>query len=436
MTQEQFLGQKPSAHNISPPILDEQGRLAALLDSSEAITQGYDITPVGDVGFVLRMGEHPVQAGNDWVFFDLDDTLIAYSQAKEARLGAYQEYAQERGLRLDGPTAEHVLEITDSFSRWNEGGEEMYHVDAHKTALFWATSELRDTDPETVEERLKGIGDQLVLVKTGLTEPVELGEDIPFHFEKNKLVLKETSAASEDIDKVFETMVKPPIYGDVLDVMTKIGGNTEDNLRPGLGIFTYGEPVFQLQKVLELMKAQAHEGRALPLAQIWLTKTPKGKFVEALSHPSGEGQTVDRKNQNEVLGDLPHVVLLVDDNPKELESLIQASQGLQEEFGVRFAAMRLRKEGTKTTKRDWNREFGDFARMLHQEGTVLDLATAIYFQLSTSRFLLEQTHASSFAQHKDTHPEFYIGKMNAERRLRVETDFMRRKLGSLPIKGS
>ncbi len=368
-----------------------------LLSANEITREQFEITTVGEAGYIIRLGEVPPIPGNDWVMYDLDDTLIAYSEAKPARLAAYAQYLERTGITLDASTVSSVMDATDDFSRWPEDGIDMYHIDAHKDALAWATNQLRDIRPDKISNTLDTIKSQLQNAQdTAASNPLSTaGSSI--RLQEGRLTTPELEPVTEQLDSVFDAMIKPRRYSDALEAMVEVGKNVNS------GIFTYGEPSFQLLKVLEVMRAQIADGKPLPVSHIWLTKVPKGVFLNELANlkESAESAVVE-----EILGGEPHVVMLVDDSPKEINNFEQNGYQLSQESQLAFGGLRTARENTKNY-----RASSPAARIFYEKRTedFGSLKNYIYFKLQKD---LGRTLRSCFE--RPLHPE--VTDRVAERR--------------------
>ncbi len=333
----------------------EQSELRKMMEASEVLGQ-YELIEVGDAGYVIDLKKTPAIVGNDWVMFDQDDTLIAYSGAKSVRQQNFEQYAESTGLDISQEQSKTLLAITDSFSRWQGGEAVMYHLDAHKLALGWATSVLRNSTPEEVDATIQSVKHELDLITAHANQATDSPEsDAPFHFDNEKLV-SDFMDYDDNLDSVFDAMVEPPSYDDVLDSLRALAGNEDPDTQVNVGIYTYGEPSFQLKKIIKLMEAQAKLGKDLPVSQIWLTKASKGVFIDELvrtisSEPSQSGHADTLRE--ELFDPTPHVIMLVDDSPKELDGFSGSNQAIFAATGTRLARMRLIKSDTKAESSNW-----------------------------------------------------------------------------------
>jgi len=366
----------------------EIGELGKLLTDNESTLGPSEIMAVGEAGFLVRLGNRPLVEGNDWVLYDLDDTLIAYSQAKGIRLKSYQQYLKETGLSLEADDCASLLDLTDGFSRWEQEGVEMYHIDAHKMALDWATQVVRSAPEGAKHETVLQLQTQFERIKAD-----GLAESDPFTFQGDQLTLKEGSARAENLEGVFRSMIEPETYGDALESLVEVGTNNTDEPQINTGIFTYGEPVFQLQKIVELIKTRTARGESTPVSHIWLTKVPKGTFLKQLAED----------NVSEVFGPEPHVLLLVDDNPKELDNFFEAGSPKATIESTRLGVIRSVREGTKAEGNQWGRlghiASGSLARGLFEVNDPQDnnLTEDIYTYLlnNLSRAVYNHSESSS-----------------------------------------
>lgn len=352
----------------------ESRKLHTLVDKYQETLGPFEIVPVGEAGFVVQRQQRTPMAGNDWFFFDYDDTMRATSEVKEQRLDLYKQAAQKMGIVVSEGRLKTVMDVTDKFSRWEDtpGGGDTYHVNAHTTALDWATRELqqfsRQTERSMTEEELvANIESRLNRIKSELTDESLAQEDDPFYIRQSdkKLINKSKVPWSPELEEIFmKTMVNPPQYEEAVQAAITLGQPYDSIHRTNIGAFTFGAPPFQLHKVLELMEQNPN----LEISQIWLTKVPKGKFIlelvksgaldklpleyvpatleedafEGISHPSGHP-----------LGLHGHTFVMMDDSKKEAESILSANPYLEEHTGAQFSVVRSRRANTKEGEKDW-----------------------------------------------------------------------------------
>ncbi|HLZ15061.1 MAG TPA: hypothetical protein VKQ34_03640 [Candidatus Saccharimonadales bacterium] len=370
---------EPIPETAETPTTVEARKLDALLKHhSELLGAGYEIRPVGELGFVIDLKGEPAVAGNDWAFFDLDDTTIAYSKAKEARLEAYTNHVtQELGFDLDPAIYRRVLDVTDKFSRWQENGEDTYHVNAHVASASWMTDRLKGLSPDEAQQAVSDMEAQLTRIKqeqSGVGEARQEGD--PFHFEGSKFVHRSLIPWSRGMEEVFRvSMVQSPSYVGAVESITALGRPVGGQEKVNVGAFTYGEPPFQLTKILELMQVQAAAGESLPFSQIWLTKAPKGDFMTELA-------AMSTSEQDEVFGGTPHSLIVVDDDPKVLDSLIAHQPTVEASTAAMVGVMRSIREGTKTEGRPWAGKpvpevENPSAHSYNADAATLDLATRV-----------------------------------------------------------
>jgi hypothetical protein len=355
----------------------EEKRIRRLIEKYKQKTGDFDIVSIGSSGYILQSKLQRPMAGNDWVFFDLDDTLVAYTEVKKRRLELYETYLKKSNINIPSELASNVLEITDKFSRWeeHEGEGKMYHANAHMNVLQWATNLLRNNKVPP-EESLSTIRTDLDRIKNQLMEEGEQVKTDPFYFRHSDRRFTLRSAGnmwSKDIEDIFTgSMISPPVYQETMAAAIETGSPRQSVNRTNIGIFTYGDPYFQLLKVLELMEQQPD----FPISQIWLSQSPKGDFIVDLAK-SGATAKLDLDylpaeleeypgegisgTSGEVLGHENHVIVMMDDNPKELSSILLANSYLREHTGAEFVVVRSKRPETKESRRDWqvNTPYGE-----------------------------------------------------------------------------
>ncbi len=348
----------------------ELKRINILVDKNKEELGNFELVPVGDAGYILQAERQKPMAGNDWVFFDYDDTLVATPEVKDRRLDLYKAYLKKSGIQMTEEQTAKVVDMTDKFSRWEEkeGEGKLYHANTHMTALEWATNTVKNNQ-ESVDEAIVNLQASLDRIKSQLTQEQKPHDTDPFYFRSKdkKLVLQGVGKMwSKDVEDIFmQTMINPPQYSETLEAAKDKEQPVTSIHRTNLGIFTYGDPYYQLLKVYELMKKHPD----FPVSQIWLTRKPKGEFiVEAVKEGStgkfeqdyippeledspGEGIAY---GSGYVLGQTPHVLVMMDDNPKELSSILSANEYLKKNTRSEFVTVRSRRYGTKEQNREWS----------------------------------------------------------------------------------
>lgn len=361
----------------------EAKRIGVLLEKNKEVLGNFDIVPVGKMGYVLQSEKQKPMAGNDWVFLDYDDTLVATTEVKEKRLELYRVYLEKVGLQMTEAQASKIVEITDNFSRWEESNGEgkLYHANSHMVALQWATNSVRETQNK-IDETITDLQTQLGRIKTQLTQDQQPQETDPFYFRPvdKKFILRGTDKMwSKDMEDIFmQTMINPPQYSETIEAAKETGHPSTSIHRTNIGIFTYGDPYYQLLKVFELMKQHPD----FSISQIWLTRSPKGDFIvetvktkatnglvqeyvsAELEEYPGEGLAY---GSGHVLGRTEHVVVMMDDNPKELSSILSANDYLKENTKATFVVVRSKRAGTKEQNREWqvNTPYGELDFVSH-----------------------------------------------------------------------
>ncbi|GEM_PF-4452821 len=347
----------------------EANKIGTLIRENRSELGEFHLIPVGRIGYILQSKNQLPMAGNDWVLFDYDDTLVATTEVKEKRLAMYKDYLKKQDIPMTDEQASTIVSITDKFSRWeeNEGQGKLYHANAHMIALQWATNVIKDGQ-DTIQKTINGVQERLARIKSQLTQHEQPQDGDPFYFraKDNKLILSGVDRMwSRDIEDIFaRTMINPPLYEETIEAAVETGRPRTSIHRINIGIFTYGDPYYQLLKVFELMKKHPD----FAISQIWLTRGPKGDFITeavktgvtrrleqeyvppGLEEYPGEGLSA---GSGHVLGKTAHVIVMMDDNPKELSSILSSNDFLRTQSGAQFAIVRSKRSGTKEQHREW-----------------------------------------------------------------------------------
>ncbi|MFZ1249766.1 MAG: hypothetical protein WAQ24_05615 [Candidatus Saccharimonadales bacterium] len=306
-------------------------------------------------GFVLELNTGTLNENLPLHFADFDDTCIATSQARARVQEDYGNLLSSKGIILPESTISEILEAANGFSRWEEDGQMVHHIDAHLLSLSWATNTI-------VQLRGFAAGDVANHVTDVLKNMTPLdkggrklgGPD--FGREGNRLVSSQTSElVTPDMVKIFMRFIRPEPFEETIELYRRAQHEKNANT----GIFTYGVPAQQLIKVLThlIHEKEIHAEKAWLPQLIFLTKVPKGNFLQAFA---------DRAQGSSDLGDLslkvfscPKITLL-DDDPHHLDSIVEGKLGVT---GIRSI-----RPGTKTTEKmpDWLGNVVDFRQDLEQ----------------------------------------------------------------------
>jgi hypothetical protein len=303
------------------------------------------------------------------VFFDYDDTLVATTEVKGKRLEMYKAYLKTQGIAIADEQATNIMSITDKFSRWeeNEGEGKLYHANVHMGALQWATNVVKE-NPDKAREVITDLQKKLDRIKSQLTSEQLPQEDDPFYFrpKDKKFILRGINKRwSKLIEDIFtQTMINPPQYEETIQAAKQTGKPYDSIHRTNLGVFTYGDPYYQLHKVFELMKQHPD----FPISQIWLTRVPKGDFiVQAVKETATTNLEQDyvpadledypgggiASGSGYVLGQTDHVIVMLDDNPRELFSILKSNDYLRENTKSQFIVVRSKRDRTKALNTEW-----------------------------------------------------------------------------------
>ncbi|KXK12053.1 MAG: hypothetical protein UZ22_OP11002000170 [Microgenomates bacterium OLB23] len=327
---------------ISPGDIEER-KLNAIYNDLPQETRdaigNFEFKRVGDAGFIVQRTNFPVAQGKDWILVDYDDTTAATTDAKVPRKEQYTEYLQGLDPRISTDTCALLIKITDEFSRWqeHEGAGTQYHPNAHVDALDWAAQQLRNYIDAGIpqEVALSHISQTLRRIQNGTVE-----KDDPFYFnpDKKQLINNGIRPRNLALEQIFNTTIADPrIYDEIIEAMHKLGTHPNDD-PTNLGILTYGEPNYQFRKILRLL--QQHPN--LPVSQILLTQIPKGEFIKrVIDMEAGES--------GQLFGPDPHTVILVDDDPKQLDNMVRMAKDLEAggKTGARIQTLRSVRTHTK-----------------------------------------------------------------------------------------
>lgn len=355
MTETALLTRDETAEERTAGTAERDWRnIQTLLDANELTRDRYEVQAVGEAGYAVRLLETPVVRGNDTVLLDLDDTIIAYSEARKVRLLAYEYFTKAADLDLDAEACGQIMGLTDVFARWiGPDGRDTYNLTAHMASLGWMSAQLQTLPPEArTPAAIEALSNQLSAAKQPETASA-LPAKLPFVFD-SQFILTDPEIVSPAITKVFEPMLQPERYQDSVDAMRHFSETAGGGQQVNQIILTYGTPEFQLAKCLALLDAQAVAGKPLAVSQIWLTRKPKGDFIAALGRSLEDpAEAAEGGVAQEVFGHTPHAMILVDDAPSDLTSFENPSDELPPLPLTALASLRYRRLGTKRGNDPW-----------------------------------------------------------------------------------
>lgn len=326
---------------------------AILGEYREVIGDDVEVVRIGESGYVVRLGMRPPNRNGDWILYDVDDTAISYTQAKPVRLAHYTDHLKNVDISLSNDSANDILDTTDALSRWQVHGRKMYHVDAHLKLVAWATERVSQLDDSERDQWVRDFKAQAAQLAE--EQPERTSDDVPFYFSNGELVFKADMPGadrSREIYKtVFDAMIRPNRNQDLLDTMVQLDEDTKDeSFRLNQGILTYGSPDFQLRKTLEVLKDMHEAGTELPISSILLSKVKKGAFLKELVtfDPRTNVSAPPSNVAEDFFDDVPHAIMLVDDDPKEIESFVSFNGNYEDfRYDLDLMGVRYRREGTK-----------------------------------------------------------------------------------------
>lgn len=218
-------------------------------------------------------------------------------------------------------TIKGILDAADKFSRWEEDGYTIHHLDAQYMALSWARRTLVELKGlhanEDVAKHIVGV----------LRRMSELSGDLrqtagPL-FDRNggKLVSAEPELINEAMSQVVTKLLRPEIYEATLDFYRKQQTSGDANT----GVMTLGSSGQQLIKFLEVIAEdqKKHEDLGdkpwIP-NYVFLTKVDKGTFVRELLQNTST--VLGSKTACDLMG--REEITYVDDDPSQIDAIFFA----------------------------------------------------------------------------------------------------------------
>ena len=328
-------------------------------------SESFVIRSIGEVGYVLESSKNIWHPDYNACLFDYDDTLVGTTVVKVKRDELFLEHLKARGITIDDIQAKSIMNITDIFSRWKEKAtnKEIYHGNAHMAALGWSVKQLIAKKTEfTVEEIIQYIKETLERIRKQLEGGDTFQKEDPFRIrDTDRFVLNGMEHMwPKEIAEIalMKTMINPPHYQETIDAARIISDGRHDH-NINLGIFTFGEPKYQLPKVKTFME---HNPK-LNISQIWLTRIPKGEFLSQVRE-----QYSARR------------FLVVDDSPKELD--IIGREHLKTPDHVHFLPVRSIRERSKECCNPWEKSEGHLVLDFKDPVSGRDVAESIIQKLN------------------------------------------------------
>jgi hypothetical protein len=136
-----------------------------------------------------------------------------------------------------------------------------------------------------------------------------------------------------EIESIIEKIYNIPVFNEILYfIKTKPIGTK-------IGIFTFGDPVFQLNKIAKFLK----QNPEIKIDYIWLTKILKSNFVKCILK---NNQIKDKK------------WIIIDDSPPELLELDFLSNKMED--GIKLYPIRSVRPNTKNEKNKIGKDIKTF----------------------------------------------------------------------------
>lgn len=341
-------------------------KLEAVIDQLDEETKEIlgpiHIETLGESGFIIQRENHKPMAGNDWVLYDYDDTLAATTGSKTPRLQAFTEYAQGVDTRLQPEQCQQLMAMTDKFCRWEEidGAGKNYHAYDHVAVLDWAMQEYRrlieGMDPNVAVSKIQ---ERLDAMRTNPQQ----GD--PFYINKSDRRLHSgIRTRNTQLDEIFAASVGDPmLYQETIDSMREQAAPKDSIHRTNVGILSYGEPHYQLRKIIQMLK----DNPDLPISQIMLTNIKKGEFfrqaIEAgiedrfdvdytPAHLDEQGGFTSIGAEGKLFGNHMHTVIMIDDDPDQLDNIVDIANSQKDRTGARVVTVRSVRPGTKAERKE------------------------------------------------------------------------------------
>lgn len=331
-----------------------------LAEYTDVIGEDVELVSLGEAGYMIKIGKRPPSKFGDWVLYDLDDTMLGYSEAKTVRQQHYETYLTNSKIALSPANAKSLLDITDKLARWDENGRETYHIDTHISVLAKLTEMIGNTPEADRESLVASLEDEIG--QSINNRPTTTPDSLPFYFTADGVETKDEAPGADREDgiynTVFDAMIRPEKYQDVIGTSVKIGEESRgEPYAVNQGFLTYGKPDFQLRKTLELLRTEYENGNEMPISTIFLSSVAKGKFLEELlKHDpvTNPGIPADSAPA-QFIGEAARTILLVDDSPSEVESFLSTDKAGFGEVrpGLGVAVVRYRHTGTKNFNKEW-----------------------------------------------------------------------------------
>lgn len=203
-----------------------------------------------------------------------------------------------------------VITVCDKLARviFNPQHGEIYEPELDMRFLTYALGCIGQ-DTEAIKGSLVKLLDTIINSKAEATEVLQM------------------HAVSEEIRTIFqETRFQVELYPDTQEVLTSLRGDSE-GVTSNVFTLTYGDVVFQYEKVLPLLKSGAVQA-------VLLTKAAKGPFLEHMFGQNPWKELAIRYHYRETIGQGINIaafqmpVALTDDDPKQVGSVNELANRL------------------------------------------------------------------------------------------------------------
>ncbi|HLE48525.1 MAG TPA: hypothetical protein VI819_00620 [Patescibacteria group bacterium] len=317
-----------------------------------------EVIPVGELGYVIHDKKVPYVAEAPVMCLDFDDTA--------ATTTADKKNCKDRLLDLGIP--DDLVAYCDQISRVDFGDRgKIYEPELDQRLLSMVLAEGSTSLSPELKIKLDVARDRMLETRDLEQYPI-----------------------NETVKQIYqETRYHSTLYPDTTETILRLKAG---EVRPSnMVIFTYGDPEFQLTKVLPLIDAK------VGLNQVWLTKGRKGDFFKKMI----EGNTLQgvplkytydetERGMGVKFADWRVLVILFDDDPSQVANFNKIAN---EEGILGLATVRVRREGVKRSDKDT--ELGRRAAELKMSDTYLDSAlyekaVELLMAVQVEDFLVEQ----------------------------------------------
>lgn len=273
-------------------------------EKREIVLAGFDTSTIGRDGYQLKNKTISLKEENV-VFFDWDDTAVPTTQFIKGINSKIIDIFRNNFPDVKGSDIFKILEAADKFSKQKQN---IYKMERKVKFLCFVIKCLSDGSKKTANK----------IIELANAESLKIDDNALFY---------------NEIKSILEKIYDAPVFNEILYFIK----NKPASIK--LGIFTFGDPVFQLNKITKFLK----QNPEIKIDYIWLTKILKSSFIKCIL----KGNYISDKQW-----------IIIDDSPPELLELDFLAGNI--ENGVKMVPIRSVRPNTKNENKKIGKDIRTF----------------------------------------------------------------------------